>query len=83
MPFSHGVNLTWRCITHEECSEYSIKMFNGNKVLWRICPVRELLKQKPRNALNNRSTSIYCPLLGNKQRKNEVAAVSVATVTMH
>jgi hypothetical protein len=38
--------------------------------------------QKPRNASNNTSTSVYCPLLGNKQRNNEFAAVSAAIVSM-
>jgi hypothetical protein len=34
------------------------------------------------NARNNRSMSVYCSLLGNKQRTNEFAAVSAETVAM-
>jgi hypothetical protein len=34
------------------------------------------------SARNNRSTSVYCSLLGNKQRSNKFAAVSAATVAM-
>jgi hypothetical protein len=35
-----------------------------------------------KHARNNRSTSVYCLSLGNKQRKNEFTAVSAATVAM-
>jgi hypothetical protein len=41
-------------------------------ILWRICPMQELLSRKPRNARNNRITSVYSSLLGDGQRANEI-----------
>jgi hypothetical protein len=43
---------------------------------------RTVKPQKPRKARRNISTNVYYPLLGNKQRNNEFAAVSAATVAM-
>jgi hypothetical protein len=43
---------------------------------------RQRLNKDVINACNNKSTSVYCFLLGNKQHNNEFIAVSAATVAM-
>jgi hypothetical protein len=43
---------------------------------------RAVETQKPRKTRDNRSTTAYCSLLGNKQPNNEFAAVRAATVAM-
>jgi hypothetical protein len=49
------VTRMWRKLLYE-------KLHN---LLWRICPMRELLKRRNLEIRNNRSTSVHCSLLGN------------------
>jgi hypothetical protein len=83
--WTSGLMLIYLCL-YGHCEPWPLFQFL-NPIHSRYCDVFAPCgscwnTETSKHARNNRGTSVYCPLLGNKQSNNEFAAVNTVTVAM-